>query len=165
MTRFTSLFVLVALILCCGSEAQQLSSPASAEIVGVQVNTWVAIVVSVSSPTESVVIATCGAEEVGPESICQSTGHLEVKRNAKWRPVERRNSDRIFGQISQDKWHPLAIARGNRHMFEFGYLKGEFAIHPGEQLRLVIDTWQDANAMRGGLHPSTLISESFKAPQ
>lgn len=164
MAKFTGRLVLVAVFLCSESEAQQSGSGTSARIWGTQRNTWVAVIVAVSSSAESVVIPACGSGESDVEPLCDLAIHMEVKREGKWRPVELRYKDVILGGLPVDKWRPIAVARGTQHMFTFKYLVGEFAIRPGDKLRLVVDTWQSADAMRNQLHPGVLITDSFSAP-
>lgn len=122
------------------------------------------VIVGVSSSTESVVIPGCSSNPSHIEQLCDLAVRLEVKREGKWRPVERRDKDAIVGGLSVEDWLPIAVARGSNHFFVFGYTVGEFFIRPGDKLRLVVHTWQSADAMRKQLPPGVLVTDSFSAP-
>jgi hypothetical protein len=152
------------LALCALSKAQQRDGAVTAHIIGVQTQRFSSVIVSVGARKETVVIATCGEAESGPESICGLAAHLEVKQSGGWRPIAQRDPGRIFGGLGREKWHPVVLEVRSDRMFVFGYATDIFAVNKGQQLRLRIDTWLSVDDMRKGAQPGQIFTDVFKAP-
>ena len=140
------------------------SSEARLDNVTVKAVDMVVVRVQVRAGSDQLVIPSCGADEAQVDHLCGMAVALEVHSDQGWHPAKPTPDMGILGGMPLSKARPKVIPTDGSAAFVYQFAKRVFVIKEGQQARLVVDAWANAEGI-GMLAPSVrLVGQSFVIP-
>lgn len=109
------------------------------------------------------VVPYCGKDVAGIDHLCPQLTRLERWSSSGWSTAPRPRSGSVPGGLSVTD--TSIIGPGQRASFEYTFTGGDYEVHAGDRLRVVIETWHDRDSVSKMAATSELVSEPFDLPK
>jgi hypothetical protein len=106
----------------------------------------------------------CGEWE-GTPIMCDLGVHLQVHSPLGWYPARLRTTFAILGGAALGQFGGRLIPPRTEAHVVFLFSRRYFDVEPGQELRLIVDSWADEESMKKGALPTRLASRAFECPQ
>ena len=139
-----------------------------AELDGIQTEDFgdvpsVLVTLKLTAEDRPLVVPYCGVTKSGNQLLCLGSAHLQYRTTGRWKPVLLRRSFGVLG-AQPAPFAATTIAPNGSASFVFLFSRAFFVVHPGQRLRLVIDTWPDQDAARQSRDARKFETPAFRCP-
>jgi hypothetical protein len=101
----------------------------------------------------------------GTKVLCTGTGaYLEAYTEEGWKPAKLRTTFGILGGVVWDVVRCAIVPTDGKVSLRFEFDRKFFEIEPGQQLRVVIDTYANEPSLRKETANSQFVSDPFECP-
>jgi len=162
MRRYRTTLALVALLANGFVFAQQ--GAHSGEIRDADARLLVSIRLAIHARDTALVIPVCGGDDE-IQDLCAGAAFLQVSSHGVWRPaIVRKGLLATLGALPKETWKTHRIEIGDTAYFNFAFSPELMDVQPGQQLRVVADSWSSESALREKDSDVHLTSPVFDCP-
>ena len=140
----------------CISGFCQNSIPLKAGITSITAFPQVIVEITVRAADKQLVIPYCKVASAGENILYCNQGlehSLEFLEGKKWILTMPGYAGEIFG-VDDGAWEPAVIAPGESKVFTFTFNPEFYHLHKGQHLKLIIQAWKSAEALKNNEKPS-----------
>lgn len=145
---------------------KQVEEPGGLDVKNVGTISRIYINMQFHTSDNPVFIRYCADRFDGVKILCPLQGsEVEVRTSQGWRPAKQKLIHGVFTPPHHDYVFSTMIKPHDEATFQFEFSRNYFEVEPGQQLRVVIDTWNNEQSMKNDDEPIKIYSQPFKCPK